>query len=61
MVKKVKKVKCITDKWCCLDKGEIYEVIGVDKQLGMYGIIDASGDGYLYPPEDFEIVEEVEE
>ena len=30
----------------------------VDKKKGWYRVIDDSGDDYLYPPEQFEIVEE---
>ena len=37
-----KKVRCITDYWCCLYKGKIYDVLGIED--GMYQIIDESGD-----------------
>ena len=51
-----KKVRCITDYWCCLYKGKIYDVLGIED--GMYQIIDESGDCYLYGPGNFEIIEE---
>lgn len=38
-----------------LTNGTIYEVIFVEK--GWYRIIDESGEDYLYPPEQFEIIE----
>lgn len=40
----------------CLTKGNIYEVLAIEK--GWYRIIDDSEDDYLYPPQNFEIVEE---
>ena len=36
---------------------KIYEVLHRHKELGWYGIIDESGEEYVYPPEFFEIVE----
>jgi len=39
-----------------LTQGEIYDVLSVEE--GWYRIIDCSGEDYLYPPEEFEIVEE---
>ena len=41
---------------CCLYKGKIYDVLGIED--GMYQIIDESGDCYLYGPGNFEIIEE---
>lgn len=38
-----------------LTHNKIYDVISVEK--GWYRIIDDSGEDYLYPPEQFEIVE----
>ncbi len=38
--------------------GKIYDVIRVYRTLGLYGIIDESGEEYGYPPEFFEIVEQ---
>ena len=38
-----------------LNNGEIYEVLSVEK--GWYRIIDSSDEDYLYPPEEFEIIE----
>lgn len=37
------------------DNGQIYEVLSVEN--GWYRIVDKSGEDYLYPPEEFEIVE----
>ncbi|MBQ9598977.1 MAG: hypothetical protein IJR33_04095 [Clostridia bacterium] len=37
-----------------LVKGKIYECIG--KEKGWYRVIDESGEDYLYPPEEFEVV-----
>lgn len=39
-----------------LTHDKIYEVLTVEKKW--YRIIDDSGDDYLYPPEQFEIIEE---
>ena len=57
------KVKCLTSAFpASLVLGKIYEVIDIEN--GWYRIIDEDGvdegddvPGYLYPPEDFEIVE----
>ena len=38
-----------------LTHDKIYDVISVEK--GWYRVIDDSGDDYLYPPEQFEIVD----
>lgn len=38
-----------------LTHNKIYDVISVEK--GWYRIVDDSGEDYLYPPEQFEIVE----
>lgn len=35
---------------------KIYEVLSVER--GFYRIVDESGEDYLYPPENFEVVEE---
>ena len=39
-----------------LTHGKIYDVLSVEKEW--YRINDDSGESYLYPPEQFEIVEE---
>lgn len=39
-----------------LTQNKIYSVLSVEK--GWYRIVDDSGEDYLYPPENFEIVEE---
>lgn len=38
-----------------LTHNKIYTVLSVEK--GWYRIVDDSGDDYLYPPENFEMVE----
>ena len=38
-----------------LNNGQIYDVLSVEKDW--YRIIDNSDEDYLYPPEEFEIVE----
>ena len=38
-----------------LTNGKIYDVISIEKKW--YRIVDDSGEDYLYPPENFEIVE----
>lgn len=38
-----------------LTNGKIYTVLSVEKDW--YRIIDDSGEDYLYPPEDFEVVD----
>lgn len=38
--------------------GKIYDVIEIDEVSGWYRIVDETGEDYLYPAEDFEIVEE---
>lgn len=50
------KVKYIKDTISlCLTKGEIYNVLSTEK--GWYRIVDDTGEDYLYPPENFEIIE----
>lgn len=39
-----------------LTNGKIYEVISIER--GWYRLIDDSGEDYLYPPENFKIIEE---
>lgn len=39
-----------------LTHNQTYHVLSVEK--GWYRIIDDSGDDYLYPPDNFEIVEQ---
>lgn len=38
-----------------LIRGKIYECLSVEK--GWYRIVDESGEDYLYPPEEFEVVD----
>lgn len=50
------KVKYIKDTvTLCLTKNKIYDVLTIEK--GWYRLVDDSGDDYLYPPEQFEIIE----
>lgn len=37
--------------------GKVYEVLEVEEE-GWYRIVDETGDDYLFPPEDFEVVED---
>lgn len=39
-----------------LTHDKVYTVLGVEK--GWYRIVDDSGEDYLYPPEQFEVVED---
>lgn len=43
-------------KFLILTNGKIYDVIAVEKDW--YRIVDDSGEDYLYPPEQFEIIED---
>lgn len=50
------KVKYIKDTvFLCLTQNRIYDVLATEK--GWYRIVDDSGEDYLYPPENFKIVE----
>ena len=37
--------------------GRIYDCFGIEKEW--YRIIDETGEDYLYPPKDFEIIEDL--
>ncbi len=37
--------------------GKIYDCLGIEKEW--YRIIDETGEDYLYPPKDFEIIEDL--
>lgn len=39
-----------------LTNGNVYDVISVEK--GWYRVVDDSGEDYLYPPDQFVIIEE---
>ncbi len=42
-----------------LINGKEYDILGEDEELkGMFGVVDETGESYLYPAEDFEITEE---
>lgn len=38
--------------------GKVYEVLEVEEEEEWYRIVDETGDDYLFPPEDFEVVED---
>lgn len=40
----------------CLIKNNIYEVLSIEK--GWYRVVDDTGEDYLYPPDNFEIIED---
>lgn len=42
-----------------LTNGKVYTVLSIEKDW--YRIVDDSGEDYLYPPEDFEVVDPVSE
>ncbi len=42
-----------------LTNGKVYTVLSVEKDW--YRIVDDSGEDYLYPPEDFEVVDTASE
>ena len=42
-----------------LTNGKVYTVLSVEKDW--YRIVDDSGEDYLYPPEDFEVVDPTNE
>lgn len=51
------RVKWLGDtEFLILTHGKNYDVISIEKDW--YRIIDDSGEDYLYPPEDFEIIDE---
>jgi len=37
--------------------GKVYDVIGMDVDTGWYRIVDETYDDYLFPPEDFEVLD----
>ena len=49
------KVKYIKDTISlCLTKNKIYDVLATEKEW--YRVVDDSGEDYLYPPENFQII-----
>lgn len=51
------KVKYIGDTdFLVLTHNKVYDVLSIEK--GWYRIVDDSGEDYLYPPNQFEIIEE---
>lgn len=50
------KVKCVIKEKGALIYGKIYDVLSIE--MGLYRVIDESGEDYLYSPTAFEIVEE---
>lgn len=51
---KVKYVGVVSDPMELIT-GKVYKCIGIEK--GWYRVIDETEEDYLYPPEEFEIVE----
>lgn len=50
------KVKYIGDYYkVSLKQGKVYEVMEIER--GWYRIVDETGEDYLFPPNEFEIVE----
>ena len=49
------KVKYISQTNVSLTNGQIYEVIAIEQTY--YRIVDNTGEDYLFPPEEFEIIE----
>ena len=43
-------------EFLCLTNEKVYDVKSVEK--GWYRIVDDSGEDYLYPPENFEVIEQ---
>lgn len=41
-----------------LINGKVYEILSVEWDGTMFNVVDETGDDYLYPAEDFEIIEE---
>ncbi len=39
----------------CLTKNKIYDVVSTEN--GWYRIIDDTGEDYIFPPENFEVIE----
>lgn len=50
------KIKYTGKSSVSLTKGKVYDVIAIEEEC--YRIIDDTDDDYLFPPDDFEIVEE---
>lgn len=50
------KIKYTGKSSVSLTEGKVYEVIAVEEEC--YRIMDDTDDDYLFPPDDFEIVEE---
>lgn len=40
-----------------LHEGKVYEILGTEFDGLWYSVIDESGEDYIYPAEDFEILE----
>lgn len=49
-----------TDNELELHTGKTYEILSVECDGKMYNVIDETGEDYLYPAEDFEIIKETE-
>lgn len=40
-----------------LINGKVYEIIGDDSHGTFYNVVDETGEDFLYPAEDFEVIE----
>lgn len=49
------KIKYLRKSNVSLTKGKVYEVMSIEE--GCYRIVDDTDDDYLFPPEDFEVIE----
>lgn len=50
------KVKYIGETDVSLTSGKVYDVIAVES--GWFRIVDDTGEDYIYPPEQFEVIEQ---
>lgn len=41
-----------------LINGKTYEILGTDFNGTMFNVVDETGEDFLYPAEDFEVIEE---
>lgn len=42
----------------CLRYGKVYDVLGTESDGMLYGVVDETGESYLYPADEFEVVED---
>lgn len=46
------------DDELCLRNGKVYDVIATKADGTLFAVVDETGESYLYPAEEFEVVEE---